>query len=387
MADQGYSMDQKGERAVELLRELGGRPAIPFFEDGPSRSIMQTLEQAGVPAQRDSFGNVVAHYSHEPDPAQPPLALVAHMDHPGFEVVEAGGDGIVARALGGVPEASLAHDTAALALTRDGRVSVTLRPLRQPDDADSPQSDRLVALSPRSPARIGLQTPVVFDLPDFELDGDVIRMRALDDLAGCASILAALERTAAGRVAGDVYGVFTRAEEEGLLGARLMAEAGTLPHDTIVVSVESSAVIPGVRQGDGPVVRTGDAAYTFDCDAEQVLIAAREALRRRDRDFACQRQLMSGGVCEATAFAVLGYSVTGMAFPLGNYHNATTNIRDPDGGVGAEYIRLSDFLGGVALLTEAVKCFPKRGETPTRRRMGRVSDDVRRRLEETSNPI
>ena len=72
--------------------------------------------------------------------------------------------------------------------------------------------------------------PAVFDLPDFQLDGGTIRMRALDDLAGCAAILAALERLALdGTDAVDVYGVLTRAEEEGLLGARLMAEAGTLP--------------------------------------------------------------------------------------------------------------------------------------------------------------
>ena len=38
---------------------------------------------------------------------------------------------------------------------------------------------------------------------------------------------------------------------------------------------------------------------------------------------------MSGGVCEGTAFAVWGYKATRMAFPLGNWHNATTAIRDP----------------------------------------------------------
>ena len=53
-----------------------------------------------------------------------------------------------------------------------------------------------------------------------------------------------------------------------------MAEARTLPLDTLVVSVESSPLIPGVEQGRGPVIRTGDALYTFDSEAEQVMIVA-----------------------------------------------------------------------------------------------------------------
>ena len=223
--------------------------------------------------------------------------------------------------------------------------------------------------------------PVLFDLADFELDGDTIRMRAVDDLAGCAAILALLEQVARDGSAADVYGVFTRAEEGGLFGARLMAEAGTLPEETIVVSVESSAVIPGVAQGAGPVIRTGDALTTFDSGAERLLTAAVASIRRREPEFRAQRQLMSGGVCEATAFSLAGYTVTGVAFPLGNYHNATTTIPDPVGGVGEEYIRVSDFHGGVELLAESAMLQEGRDGTPSR--LGEVAGDVRERLRDT----
>ena len=64
----------------------------------------------------------------------------------------------------------------------------------------------------------------------------------------------------------DVYGVFTRAEEVGLVGARLLAEANTLPKNTLVVSLESSRSLPGAEIGGGPVIRVGDAAFTvFHC--------------------------------------------------------------------------------------------------------------------------
>ena len=212
-----------------------------------------------------------------------------------------------------------------LILLPDGeRVSAEVVPPDEPLSQDA--SERLVLVRLKSDVVFDLPAPVVFDLPDFVLDGDTIRMRALDDLAGCGSILAALERVVSDKAETEMYAIFTRAEEGGLYGARLLAEAGTLPKETLVVSIESSPVIPGVAQGEGPVIRTGDAAYTFDADAEQVLIAARESIRGRDPDFKCQRQLMSGGTCESTAFAVFGYRATGIAYPLVNYHNATTPI-------------------------------------------------------------
>ena len=218
----------------------------------------------------------------------------------------------------------------------------------------------------------------MFDLADFEIEGDTIRMRALDDLAGCAAVVALLERVAHEGSKADVYGVFTRAEEGGLFGARLMAEAEALPKETVIVSVESSAVIPGVEQGAGPVIRTGDALTTFDSDAERLLTAAAASIRRRNPEFKVQRQLMSGGVCEATAFSLAGYSVTGVAFPLGNYHNATTTIPDPDGGVAEEYIRVSDYFGGVELLGEAATLGSVHEGAPSRLR--EVTEEMKERL-------
>ena len=261
--------------------------------------------------------------------------------------------------------ASLVQPTPVLVLTPDGgHVHGHTEPFHAPGaDPQTPtgaESDRLVTLRLQPNEAVAPPAPVVFDLPDFALEGETVRMRALDDLAGCAAILAALERLVADEAQAEVYGLFTRAEEVGLLGARLLAEAGTLPHETLVVSVEASAVIPGVAQGEGPVIRTGDASYTFDSDAEQVLAVAREKLSERDPGFKCQRALMSGGTCEATAFAVFGYSATGVAFPLGNYHNATTRISDPEGGVDAEYIRLRDYLGGIDLISEAAVSVARR---------------------------
>jgi putative aminopeptidase FrvX len=376
-------MNPHEKRALEILESLGNRPAAPFHEGGPASYLIEQAKSLGVDVRVDEFGNVIAHYQGaSSENSQPPVAFVAHMDHPGYEIIEVGERGIIARALGGVPVVSMKQTVDVLALLPDGsRVTARLVPSEEPlsDDPD----DRLVLVEFDVEVEFVPPVPLVFDLVNFSIDGDFIRMRAADDLAGCASTLAALERVVRDGTDVDFYAVWTRAEEGGLWGARLMAEAGTLPKDTLVVSIESSPVIPGVAQGDGPVIRTGDRMFTFDADAEQIFIVAQATLQEQNPEFKVQRQLMSGGSCEATAFAVFGYKATGMAFPLGNWHNATTYIGDPDGGIGAEYIHLQDFLGGVELLTEAAKSVGKRNDSPTRARVREIPDDIRTRMATT----
>ncbi len=371
-------MKESDQRALNILRDLGALPAVPFFEDGPAAYVMELLEGLTVKVERDDYGNIVAHYDRAGD-ARPPVAFVAHMDHPGFEIVSRSGGAYAAEALGGVPAASLRKPTPVLVLAPGGR-----RIPAQAEPSGEQGSQRSVTVRLRSEEVLEPPVPVVFDLPDFALDGGLIRMRALDDLAGCAGILAALERLSVSGAEANVYAVFTRAEEVGLFGARLLAESGILPQETLVVSVESSAVVPGVSQGEGPIIRVGDAARTFDAGAEQLLMVASQSVQARVPEFRRQRQLMSGGVCEATAFGAFGYSVTGIAFPLGNYHNATTRIPDPDGGVGAEYISLSDYLAGVDLIAEAAVSAADLDRHRPRWASRSIPDEARRRLSATA---
>ncbi len=361
-------VDEK-QLALDILSRLGGQPAVAFWESGVASVIKSVLKETSVESQVDQFGNIIARVPGR-QPGIVPLALVAHMDHPGFEAVAVQGPDLIGNALGGVPTASLESGVPLQVVLGDGRRLPAATAGRWgSDDA------RQVLIRLEEALDIGLPAPVVFDLTDFEVDGEFIRMRAADDLAGCGSILAALSELASQTPPGDVYGIFTRAEEVGLIGARLLAESGRLPGETLIVSVESSRVLPGAEQGGGPVIRVGDAGTTFSADAEAVLVRARECLQAGSPRFAVQRQLMSGGVCEASAFARYGYRTTGIAFPLGNYHNGS-----PEGGVEAEYININDFLGGIQLMTEAAHRVGEREDIAFARRLDRVSDDLRQRL-------
>ena len=372
-------------RALDFLARLGAQPAIAFHEDGVATAVRRILTEIGVSWRTDTFGNIIARIpgsgaaaadaTDSADPAAvPPIAFMAHLDHPGFEVTGRDGDYLIGQAAGGVPPGAFAAAVPLQVILPAGR--------RLPAATAGPHGNAdaravLIRLLDDDPGDIPLPAPAVFDLPDFRADDDYLVMRAADDLAGCGSILAALDRLRDAPPAGDVYGVFTRAEEVGLVGARLLAESGILPPDTLVVSLESSRTLPGAEIGAGPVIRTGDAGSTFNYDAESALIRAREILSAPSdaAGFQCQRQLMSGGVCEASAFLAYGYRATGLAFPLGNYHNGA-----PDGAIAAEYIHRDDYRNGAALITEAARQVAQRGDTAFRRRIRQVPDRMRARL-------
>tara|TARA_B100001167_G_C16772023_1_gene307930 strand:+ start:567 stop:1712 length:1146 start_codon:yes stop_codon:yes gene_type:complete len=367
-----------GKRALDILMLLGGCPATSFHEGLVSRRIVDILDASKIDYRVDMYGNIIARVDGnlEAESESLPIAFVAHMDHPGFEVVRYEEELPIATSLGGVPLASITKGANAFYFDEKGnRFKCELEPI--PGD----QNELLVKSSVLPP----VGAPIVFALDDFSISEDILRMRAMDDLAGCAAIIASLEELKNNPSASEVYGVFTRAEEVGLIGARLLSLEKTLPQNTFVVSVETSSIIPGVTQGEGPVIRTGDASYTFNSEAEQILIMGREAIKSSDSDFKCQRQLMSAGSCEASAFAVNGYRTTGIAFPLGNWHNATTTIRDPNGGVGDEYISVYDFIGGVRLIESSARNVATRNNSPLPSRYRTVPEEQKMRLTSTSD--
>jgi endoglucanase len=379
-------MTKPGEQALDFLSRLGAQAAVAFHEAGVSATIKAILGELGLGFRVDDYGNIIVQIRGRL-PGSVPMAFVAHMDHPGFEAVAVEGDYLVGKALGGVPASSFAAGVRLQVVLEDGRRLPATTVGRHGEE-----SERQVLIRLEQPQPLVLPRPVVFDLPDFWQDGELIRMRAADDLAGCGSILAALARLAGTDhpPPGDVYGVFTRAEEVGLVGARLLAEAGALPQDTLVVSVESSRSLPGAEIGGGPVVRVGDAGSTFSAQAEGALLRARETLAARPplypplargdtEGFKSQRQLMSGGVCEASAFALYGYHVTGIALPLGNYHNG-----GPDGRIEAEYIHVDDYAGAVELMVEAAHRVTEREDTSFSRRLRQLPDEIRARLRNTA---
>jgi endoglucanase len=127
-----------------------------------------------------------------------------------------------------------------------------------------------------------------------------------------------------------------------------------VPAGASVVSLECSKALPDAPQGGGVIVRVGDRMSIFAPALTEALRVAADAVGADDPGFRYQRKLMDGGSCEATAFCASGYRASGLAVPLGNYHNA--DDRGP--GIAPENVLVSDWLAEVQLLVE-LACRPE----------------------------
>ncbi len=327
---------------LRVLREVASVPTAPLHEARVAAHVTRYLKDLGLAPWRDRWGNLLVRYSRGPSD-RPSLALVAHLDHPAFEIADVSGGQITGLLLGGVAPACFRKPVPVRVYPTNGPAEV----LGEIVGYETPEP-RQVLLKLRLAGPVEVADFGVFDLPAYREEGDILHLRAADDLAGCAVVLLALEELARQQAEATVYGVFTRAEEIGLVGAMLLAEDRGLPSDAVVVSLETSKELPGAVVGQGPVIRVGDRTRSFDPSGEAVLLAARARLQERDPAARIQRQLMSGGTCEATAFGLKGYRATGVALPLGNYHNV-----GPDDTISAEYISASDFTAEVDLMVAA----------------------------------
>jgi len=354
------------QESLRLLREIGSPPTAPFHEEGPRAAIERELERIGVEFRRDSWGNVLASHLRGDDAR--PVALVAHMDHPAFDVVETRGTTARAKVRGGLFRETFRPPVPIL-ICRDAGDTIPAKgsDLTYEIELENYSIGHL-GLEADRPLRVGDWG--ILDLPPFEHAGDDVRMRAADDLAGCALMLSVLAALTSDPRPHELHAVFTRAEEPGLFGARLIADERALPPDTIVVSIETSRELPGAVHARGPVIRVGDFHHTFDDVAESYLRVAAE----RIAPLPTQRMLMYGGTCEGSAFIDAGYATTAIAMPLRNYHNAG---RD---GAAPEIISLSDFRSAAALLHETVIAAAEDAVEAYRVTTGPVSEEIKKLL-------
>jgi len=332
------------DRTLATVERIASTPTAPYHEQRVMRAIGAELSSLGVDAETDAYGQLHARVRR--GSAARPMALLAHTDHPAFDVVEARGSEGRARVLGGFYERLL---------RREFRVMVC-------DDSDSPPfpatldgyvqridvpHNSLGTCRIRADRALAVGQWAVPDVPGFEARGDELHLRAADDLALVAVVVLTLGALRDDARPHDVRAVFTRAEETGLYGARLVAEDGLLPREAVVVSLEASRALATAVPGKGPVIRPGDVYNTFSNDGERYLRVARERLA--EAQIPTQRALLTGGTCESSAFVRMGWTTTAIALPNVNYHNMT----DEHDRFVPEVVRLSDLRAAVALLVEA----------------------------------
>lgn len=360
-----------------VLQEILALPTAPFAESAVLDYVRNVC--AGLPAvevREDRCGNLLARYRHKPPRGVAPVVFTAHTDHPGFVALEASRGRSVRAAFRGWVEPEY-FTGAKMRFHSGGRwVRGAVRKVTQaaPIVGSPGRTGRPEEVLIEAAGEVAAGSPGMWDLPEPALRRGLVLARACDDLAGCAAMLALLERLSRRRVAAEAYCLFTRAEEVGFVGAIGAARAGTIPRKLPVVAIETSKVLPGVEMGGGPILRVGDRASVFTpevtafCERVAKELAAHTAAdqspkrargtrepRIRDRGsasrvarrgtdaspgpFRFQRKLMDGGTCESTAYLSYGYPTTGVCLALGNYHNMDVQRKR----IAPEYVSLADW--------------------------------------------
>lgn len=270
----------------------------------------------GVSCRQDSFGNLKAIYKKS---SAPPIAFTAHMDHPGFEVVQ-GGKRPIVQLLGGVPDHYFPK--AKVVFCDNGKI-IKGDILKQINK----KNRRFLAVAQKEIQKGAFG---YFDLAGIKLEKGLIKSKAIDNLISVAILLNFLRALKRQKIKAHVVCIFTRAEEVGFVGASGLVKSKFLsPTIPTVVLEASSAKVGKVEIGGGPVLRVGDRFSSFSPEIDLWL--------KKTAPIPFQRALLQGGRCEASFYVEKGYKVGCLAFPLGNYHNNGPKNYD------YEFISLKDY--------------------------------------------
>lgn len=318
---------------VEALSQVVSLPTAPFYEGRVQAFARKWAAERGIPVSEDPHGNLLLRWAKSAGPA---IAFVAHMDHPGLEVMPGQGR-VAARVFGGLRP----RDLTGTPVRVFGEAEVTAR-ITEDSRQVVPGLGRAVTIEVDAP--IPTRTFGMWDLPPFALSDGKVHARVIDDLAGVSAILALFAGLAEHDVEASVYGLLTRAEEVGFIGAHALARTGLVPREVPVISIEMSPALPLAEQGKGFVVRVGDRLTLFDPDMTQYMIEVAGGIAAEDKAFQYQKRILDGGACEASLFRQMEYRVGGLAVPLGNYHNQGETCIAPENIALADYENLVRFL-------------------------------------------
>ncbi len=337
-------------REMELLREVVSLPTAPFHEKRVQAYIRAWAESNGIDCTQDPDGNILLCYPGKGRRPKKPWVLQAHMDHPGFSFIKRRGRIAQAWFRGGVLKDYFAGSRMCFHPEGHDAVRGTVRSVRR--DKETGFLRCRIELDQNADLEEG--TLGMWDLPCWRKRGDMLSLRVADDLCGAASILltlARLKRAGSGRT---TYGLLTRAEEVGFVGAISAAKHGLVDPAWPVLGIEMSKEQPNARLGGGAVIRVGDALTVFDPALTALMRQTARDLEKNKRTSHLKyvSSLMPGGSTESTGLAQMGYQTCAVCLPLGNYHNMGGN------SIAPEKINLRDFEALLALLAEVAQRDP-----------------------------
>ena len=189
--------------------------------------IKKFCKRVGLVYKQDRYGNLKVTYKQG---NKRPIAFAAHMDHPGFEVLQTSRVGAKVRLLGGVPDKFFLKARVVLVDQNGSTKARVLKVLNK--------KKREFWIKTKRPVRG--KAFGYFDLPGFRLRKGMVYTKAADNLMSVAILLNLLEELVRKKSMANIICLFTRAEEVGLKGASKAIQNGFLPRSTPIIVLETS---------------------------------------------------------------------------------------------------------------------------------------------------
>lgn len=309
---------------------------------GEAKKVIKNIASGFAEVEELDDGGIVATLKGKTDYT---LLYEAHYDQIGFVVTEVLDGGFVkVNAAGGI-------DPRILPATRVkiyGKQTVcgvftSIPPHLKGDDDSAPELSGLsvdTGLVNNIKDIISAGDRVVFDAAPLMLGNDTVTAASLDDRAGCAALLCALEMLSKEELGVTVKFLFADKEELGMRGA--VTSAFTLQPDEAVAVDVSFGDTPGVpttltgKMGGGAMICYSPALDKAVCDG---LAAAANCL--------CSQPEVTGG---RTGTDIDVISVTGSGVKSGLVSIPQRNMHTP-----AETVRISDVKSVADVLTNYAK--------------------------------
>ena len=214
----------------ELLEEMIKVPGVSGFEDDIRNYIRSKVEAMGLKTDEDNLGDLLVTVGS----AGPHIVFIAHMDELGLIVCKMESDGSLRiRKVGRLDDRTLIGRVVEIK-TQKGiiRGVIGLKPPHLMTDREEMKKimsweDVRVDVGTRSrkeTEKLGIRVldPMVFKKDITYLTPDLVCARAIDDRAGCAILLDALEKLKGKRLPVKMTFVWSVQEETGLKGAKVV---------------------------------------------------------------------------------------------------------------------------------------------------------------------
>lgn len=363
---------------MKTLKEIHSIPTAPYNERLILDYIKKFAKIYKIKHSSDELGNLVLHLDTG---GKKPVGIMAHTDHPGFEMKGIENGKLVSRWHGGAPPSFFNGQSATFFPKRGNSSTYKINEIIIDRNPKSKRR-RVTEVHFNSLKTLAEGTPGMWFKPKLTMKGDFLHAAGHDDLSGCTLILCALRECIVKKMKVNIYAVFSRAEETGFTGAigffAGLSKHKLIPNKVPMISVETSKHLPGARQGKGIVIRTGDRLMTYNAKFLHYMDTVAQDVTKNNKDFCYQKRLMDGGACEGTVFTVWDFPSAGLALPLDNYHN----VNRKDKTISPEIIHKKDLETGIELFSEIAGRMNEMDKAwkDIRNRLLTMSKDGRKRL-------